>query len=285
MAVGLVVPDVAIAFYAAALKAAQEVLEEAGYHVLVMNSERAPERERAGGHHAASPSRRRADPGHLGCARGSRGARGLLRQRPLGIGAGGVAMDNEQGVRLLVEHLVDVHHRRRIAYVGPPDAARTAPRPSSSPRESAWTASAPRSGERAWRCRRNTSARATRRAPKTSRGPSRASCSRSIARPTPSWPGADTLAVGALKGARDRHSRVPEDVAIVCFDEPKYADVLDPPMTSLDPHDAELGRRAAELLLAALRPENGAPAPAPPVVRVPLELRVRRSCGCAAGAS
>jgi DNA-binding LacI/PurR family transcriptional regulator len=54
-------------------------------------------------------------------------------------------------------------------------------------------------------------------------------------------------------------------------------------MTSLDPHDAELGRRAAELLLAALRPENGAPAPAP-VVRVPLELRVRRSCGCAAGA-
>ena len=96
--------------------------------------------------------------------------------------------------------------------------------------------------------------------------------------------GADTLAVGALKGARDRRFRVPEDVAIVCFDEPKYADVLDPPMTSLDPHDAELGRRAAELLLAALRPENGAPAPAPPVVRVPLELRVRRSCGCAAGA-
>ena len=38
MAVGLVVPDVAIAFYATALKGAQETLEEAGYHVLVMST-------------------------------------------------------------------------------------------------------------------------------------------------------------------------------------------------------------------------------------------------------
>src|SRR5919202_1826863 len=35
MAVGLVVPDVAIGFYARALKGAQEALEESGYHVLV----------------------------------------------------------------------------------------------------------------------------------------------------------------------------------------------------------------------------------------------------------
>src|SRR3954469_20175664 len=46
MAVGLVVPDVAAAFYAAALKSAQDVLEAAGYHVLVLNTGRAPERER-----------------------------------------------------------------------------------------------------------------------------------------------------------------------------------------------------------------------------------------------
>ena len=36
----VVVPDVAIAFYAAALKGAQDVLERAGYQVLVMNTER-----------------------------------------------------------------------------------------------------------------------------------------------------------------------------------------------------------------------------------------------------
>src|SRR6476620_10112475 len=46
MAVGLVVPDVGAAFYASALKSAQDVLEAAGYHVLVLNTGRAAERER-----------------------------------------------------------------------------------------------------------------------------------------------------------------------------------------------------------------------------------------------
>src|SRR3954453_9803941 len=46
LAVGLVVPDVGAAFYASALKSAQDVLEAAGYHVLVLNTGRSPERER-----------------------------------------------------------------------------------------------------------------------------------------------------------------------------------------------------------------------------------------------
>jgi LacI family transcriptional regulator len=67
---------------------------------------------------------------------------------------------------------------------------------------------------------------------------------------------------------------------MVSFDEPMYAELLDPPVTSLDRHDAELGRRSAALLLAAMGPANGAPARG--VERVALELRVRRSCGCPA---
>ena len=41
MAVGLVIPDVAAAFYGTALKGVQEVLEAAGYHALVVNTGRA----------------------------------------------------------------------------------------------------------------------------------------------------------------------------------------------------------------------------------------------------
>jgi DNA-binding LacI/PurR family transcriptional regulator len=81
--------------------------------------------------------------------------------------------------------------------------------------------------------------------------------------------------------------RVPDDLALVSFDEPPYAHLLDPPITSLDRHDAELGRRAAELLVAALAADrDGAAAAAAgaPTVRVPLELRIRRSCGCPAQA-
>ena len=92
----------------------------------------------------------------------------------------------------------------------------------------------------------------------------------------------DTLAMGLLQAARARGVRVPEDLAVVSFDEPPYADLLEPPITSLDRHDHELGRRAADLLLAALNGTGPAASAAPAVQRVPVELRVRRSCGCAA---
>jgi LacI family transcriptional regulator len=92
--------------------------------------------------------------------------------------------------------------------------------------------------------------------------------------------GADTLAIGALTGLRRLGVRVPEDVALVSFDEPEYADLLDPPVTSLDRHDRELGNRAAELLLDAL--EGRAPHGDGPVERVPVRLRPRVSCGCGA---
>ena len=81
-----------------------------------------------------------------------------------------------------------------------------------------------------------------------------------------------------MDAMRDKGVRAPEDVAVVSFDEPGYAELLDPPLTSLGRHDRELGTQAAEMLLRALTaPDDAA---APELVRVPLELRVRRSCGC-----
>jgi DNA-binding LacI/PurR family transcriptional regulator len=74
---------------------------------------------------------------------------------------------------------------------------------------------------------------------------------------------------------------VPDDVALVSFDEPGSADLLDPPLTSLDRHDAQLGRLAAEALLRTLRGEAAAMG----ILRVPAALSVRRSCGCGGGGS
>ena len=94
--------------------------------------------------------------------------------------------------------------------------------------------------------------------------------------PTAIVGGTDELATGLLRGLRDGGRRVPEDVALVSFDEPVSADLLDPPMTALDRHDRELGRIAAEALLRALRGDDSAAG----TVRVPAALSVRRSCGC-----
>jgi cell division septum initiation protein DivIVA len=43
----MLLPDIAVASYASSLKGAQRVLEAAGYQILVMNTEREPERESA----------------------------------------------------------------------------------------------------------------------------------------------------------------------------------------------------------------------------------------------
>jgi DNA-binding LacI/PurR family transcriptional regulator len=86
----------------------------------------------------------------------------------------------------------------------------------------------------------------------------------------------DTLAMGAMGACRAAGLRLPEQMALVSFDDPEFGALLDPPVTALARLDIELGRVAAELLLAGL---SGARAE-PPEVRLPVELVVRRSCGC-----
>ena len=195
---------------------------------------------------------------------------------PAGAGVGAVALANQEGVALLVEHLVGVHGHRRIAYLGSPDTTAEGATPpifSSRERLEGFRAAVGRAGVAL--------------PPEYVRtiDPLRPEQDvRSVAaellagepRPTAVIGGSDTLAVAVLAAARDAGLRVPEDVAVVSFDEPAYADLLDPPVTSLDRHDRELGRRAARLLLDAL---GGAPGK-PGVVRMPLALQVRRSCGC-----
>ncbi len=100
--------------------------------------------------------------------------------------------------------------------------------------------------------------------------------------PTAIVAASDTLALGALRQLRSGHHRVGADVALVSFDDPVSSDLLDPPMTALARHDRELGEVAARMLLGALKPGK-APEPATnqaTEIRLPLELIVRRSCGC-----
>lgn len=280
MAVGLAVPDVAIAFYAVALKAAQEVLEEAGYHVLVVNTERSAHREREALRTLAA---HQVD-GLIIATSGGYEDIGVpavfFDHVPSEPGAGAVALANEAGVALLVEHLVGEHGHRAVAYLGPPEAVGTGAGP--------LVGSAGRERLEAFRA---AIGRAGLPLPPEYVLQSDPACSPGVARglagellalgrpPTAIVTGADTLAVGVLDAARDRGLAVGHDLALVCFDEPPFAHLLDPAITSLDRHDGELGRLAAERLLRVLG-EHHAAGSEPAVVRVPLALRVRRSCGC-----
>lgn len=281
MAVGLVIPDVASTFYGTALKGAQEVLEAAGYHVLVVNTGRAASRERE----AVRSLRAHQVDGLIIATYGGYediGVPAVFFDDVLpDVGVGAIALANAEGVGLLVDHLVQVHGQRRIAYVGPPDRSGDGRTPAvftARERLDGFRAAAGRAGlplppdyVRFADPLRGATARAAGIALLELDEP-----------PTAVVGATDTLAMGILQAARARGVRVPDDLAVVSFDEPPYADLLEPPMTSLDRHDEEMGRRAADLLLGALEGAEVAVDAGSAVLRVPLELRVRRSCGCAA---
>jgi beta-glucosidase len=62
----------------------------------------------------------------------------------------------------------------------------------------------------------------------------------------------DALAVGAMHAARAAGLRVPDDVAVVGYDDFPYAPYLDPPLTSVRLPYAEMGRTAVAWLTRAV---------------------------------
>jgi LacI family transcriptional regulator len=88
-------------------------------------------------------------------------------------------------------------------------------------------------------------------------------------RPTAVFAANDSMAIGALSAFRDARVRVPQDVALVGFDDIPIARFLDPPLTTVKVPIAELGRRGLQLLI------GGEDQPA----RLATSLVVRRSCG------
>jgi DNA-binding LacI/PurR family transcriptional regulator len=86
----------------------------------------------------------------------------------------------------------------------------------------------------------------------------------------------DLMAIGALEALRQRGARVPEDVAVVGFDDIDLAAYLDPPLTSVAQPKNEMGKLATNRLLDMV--EAAAP-PRPRVITLTPELVIRRSCG------
>ncbi|MBT2392915.1 LacI family DNA-binding transcriptional regulator [Streptomyces sp. ISL-1] len=83
----------------------------------------------------------------------------------------------------------------------------------------------------------------------------------------------DLSAVGALRALRAAGRTVPDDIAVVGFDDIPMAQHTEPPLTTVRQPMREMGETAARMLLAHL---GGTPAPDEPVV-LPTELIVRRS--------
>ena len=85
----------------------------------------------------------------------------------------------------------------------------------------------------------------------------------------------DNLAYGAMTYLQTQGLHLPEDVAIVGFDNSDTGRVCTPPLTTVPNRIRERGHKAVGLLLSKIKGEK-----VPEVVILPAFVKVRQSCGC-----
>ena len=88
--------------------------------------------------------------------------------------------------------------------------------------------------------------------------------------------GDDDAATGAITAIRQAGKRVPEDIAVVGFDDIYISQYLSPPLTTIRAPIEQAGYTAAQQLIHLIHRE-----PVEPLVLLPTTLIIRQSCGCA----
>lgn len=96
--------------------------------------------------------------------------------------------------------------------------------------------------------------------------------------PTAVFASSDYMAMGAIWALGESGFAVPGDIAVASFDDIPSAAYFTPPLTTVHTHAAELGTRAAALLLSRISTQA---AGAPRRDLLPVRLEVRASCGAA----
>jgi LacI family transcriptional regulator len=264
--VGVVVADLGNPYTAPVLRGLQASLEQADHMALVTESRDDSEAmERAVGHLLA----RQVDGLVLLAARSGDQPRILewaasvpvvLAVRGLpGSGIPAVTHDDLGGGRLAAQHLAELAHRQVVQLPGPLDVQ------SFKDRFEGFAQVAGRLGLEAW------SVPAANR-PILEEG--RRLMEQALADPRPAtalFAHNDPMAMGAVRALRDAGLTCPGDVSVVGYNDVPMADCLDPPLTTIRLDGEEVGRRAGDAVLAAIRglplPDSGPPVPAELIVR------------------
>lgn len=100
-------------------------------------------------------------------------------------------------------------------------------------------------------------------------------------RPEAVFCSSDMMALGAIRAAHAAGLRVPDDIAVVGFDDAAFASMMEPALTTVRQDKPGLGAAACEALMRIMDDTSGEP----PVVILSADLVVRESCGAALRAS
>lgn len=93
--------------------------------------------------------------------------------------------------------------------------------------------------------------------------------------PTALMAGNNMLTLGLIRAVRERSLRIPEDMAVVAFDDMSWSTIIDPPLTVVRQPTYEMGRTAIELLMK--RAEDPRRSARSVILKPP--VCIRASCG------
>jgi len=94
--------------------------------------------------------------------------------------------------------------------------------------------------------------------------------------PTAIFAAGDVLAVGALHAIKERGLRIPEDIALIGYNDLDIARLVEPPLTTVAAPVRDLGAMAMDMLQRLVTGEMIAERK----IILPTQLVIRRTCGC-----
>jgi len=269
--IGLLLPEISGAFFQPMLRGVEAGVSEAGFHLLIHTTQAHPEnapRRPLGEHNTDGllVFTESLDAKELTRLYNIKFPVILLHQAPpdsLNIPV--VTIENQTGAQKIVEHLIDTHKCRRIVFLQGPEGHE----------DSTWR-------EKGYRLALDSFG--------IPFDPSlilRGDFDRNVARASVEkllkdgvefdavFTGDDESAIGVLLALRQAGRRVPEEVAIVGFDDSLFANTLLPPLTTVHAPTEQVGIQAVRQLVRVIQGEE-----VESRMVLSTELTIRQSCGC-----
>ncbi|MCK6627972.1 MAG: LacI family transcriptional regulator [Anaerolineae bacterium] len=192
----------------------------------------------------------------------------IYQTPPEGLNIPSVTVWNKRATRELIDHLIEVHHRRRIVFVRGPADNEDSQRRELGYQESlevhgiAYNPELIVSGE-------------------YNRNDAYQAMSKFLENEHPDFDavftGNDDSAVGIMNALNEKGLRIPDDISVVGFDDLELSAFLTPPLTTVNAPTEGVGKTAAQYLFKLLASQE-----VDPVTLLSTQLVIRRSCGCSA---
>lgn len=243
--IGLLISDIQNAFFTSVVRGVEDVALSRGYHLFLCNTDEDASRE---DEYVTELAKKRVDglmvapsaprDNHARRLRAEGVPFVFVDREVEGVEAGVVSVDNAMGTQLIAEHLVGLGHERIGMISGPLDKASgyeryTGLRGALSDLGAGLDDALVRFGDF-----------------RTSSGREGAEELMGLPSPPTALVTANNqMTLGALLAVAGMGLRVPADVSVVGFDDPEWAPITDPPLTTIAQPTYQMGVRAAEMLL------------------------------------